>query len=72
IKNLLTQRNNKTTATHTSTYPAITNISKGKVKLNPPPKQELPRIKKECPNDCRGPLESPFCEGTCASTGAPT
>ncbi|KAH8393138.1 hypothetical protein KR200_006747, partial [Drosophila serrata] len=63
----------KTIATHTSTYPAIQNIAKAKLKLSPPEEIEIPKLKKKCPNDCEGPLFTPHCDYTCAaSTGAPT
>jgi len=72
LKNLLSVRKNQTTATDTSTYPVIPNIAKNKNTLPPPEKVAIPKLKKTCPDDCEGPLYSPFCEYTCvASTGAP-
>jgi len=72
LKNLLSVRKNQTTATDTSTYPVILNIAKNKNTLPPPEKVAIPKLKKMCPDDCEGPLYSPFCEYTCvASTDAP-
>lgn len=68
IKKVLNERinQNKTTNTPTkSTYSAIRNIAKTNKTQSPPRKTEIPKPRKECPKDCPGPLESPFCEATC-------
>lgn len=60
LKETLQQRKPQT-ATHSARIEIINN----KVKKKPPSPKPLPKKPAACPNDCPGPLYSPFCESTC-------